>query len=160
MSHRCACRLTPPPNHVGPSARPHRVPSYIITLISYSVLPFLYRVQCARIPCTQALARETARRNDMPPRAGSAARVATKVEPAPFSLVSVLSPHVVPVSAGMAPLGFMAKCGARHGNIMVGHPLGQPPHLACDCTHYCNSVLTFMPWFTALHNSLPAIYEN
>ena len=67
--------------------------------------------------------------------------------PPSTSLASVLSPHVVAVSAAMTPLGFMSKCGGRNGNIMGGN--------VCDCTHYCSSSLTFVPWFTAVHDALP-----
>lgn len=68
---------------------------------------------------------------------------------APPTLASLLTPHVVPISAAMAPLGFMSKCGGRHGATMMGP--------VCDCTHYCNSPLTFVPWYTALHRALPAL---
>ena len=51
----------------------------------------------------------------------------------------------------MAPLGFMSKCGGRNQNLISA---------PCDCTHYCASSLTFVPWFTGLHEALPELLRT
>ena len=66
------------------------------------------------------------------------------------SLAAVLSNKVLTVSSWMAPLGVMAKCGGRHGELWTSDG-------SCDCTHFCGGTLAFVPWFTALFGALPGL---
>ena len=74
------------------------------------------------------------------------------------AISSVLSPKVVRVAEWMRPFGVMSRCGDKRHKKPFERELWQAGKAGrCDCTHHCGSPLTFVPWFSGLHEALPAL---
>jgi len=58
----------------------------------------------------------------------------------------------------MRPFGVMSRCGDKRHKKPFERELWQAGKAGrCDCTHHCGSPLTFVPWFSGLHEALPAL---